>query len=246
MKPTKRGLCLLCAFLAWGLASTTASLAQTEDRAGTLEVRSAEPAALTVWNRPVVVLRASIDGISPRERAEGIRRRIEELPLEGAEIRSEPASVRRLEGIALFADSRMLFGVLPQDLDPESSESLEEVVGTAVLRIEEILETRAEALRPAAILKGLAYSMGSLLLLVLFVWGVLRIRRLSERLHPPHYLQDVRVYEFDVTPVLSYLGRSAVQILSAGLVLFAVYIFVAFALSQFPRYCELARSFPTV
>ena len=78
MKPTKRGLCLLCVFLGWGLASTIASPAQTEDRAGMLEVRTAEPAAVIVWNRPVVVLRASIDGVSPRERAESIRRRIEE------------------------------------------------------------------------------------------------------------------------------------------------------------------------
>jgi len=173
MKPTKRGLGLLCAFLVWSVASTTASSAQTEGRAGTLEARSTEPAAVVVWNRPVVVLRASIDGISPRERAEGIRRRIEELPLEGAEIRSEPASVRRLEGIALFAGTQMLFGLVPRDLDPESGESLEGAARTAVLRIEEILEMRAEARRPDVILKGLGYSAGSLLLLVLFVWGVL-------------------------------------------------------------------------
>lgn len=234
MKPMKRPLGLVGAFIGWSLASTTTSLAQTEERAGTLEVRSAAPATVTVWNRPVVVLRASIDGVSPRERAEGIQSRIEELPLEGADIRAEPASIRGLEGIAIFAGSRMLFALVPQDLDPESSESLEEASRTAVSQLKQILEARAETQRPAAILKGLAYSAGSLLLLVFFVRGVLRIGRLSRRIRPPHYLRDVRIYGFDITPVLSYLGRTTVQLLSAALVLFAVYLFVAFALSQFP------------
>jgi len=234
MKPTKPVPGLIWAFLGWSLASPAVCLAQIVDLAGTLEARRAEPAAVIVWNRQVVVLRAAIGGVSPEERAEGIRRRIEELLLEGAEVRAEPASIRGLEGIAIFAGSGMLFGLVPQDLDPESSESLEEVARNAVQKLQEIIEARAEAVRPDVIVKGLAYSAGSLLLLVLFVRGVLRVRRLSERLHPPHYLKDVRIYGFDVTPALSYLGRNTVRILSAALVLFAVYLFVAFALSQFP------------
>ena len=44
----------------------------------------------------------------------------------------------------------------------------------------------------------------------------------------------MRIYGIDPTPVLSYLGRSTAHLLSAALVLFAFYLFVAFALSQFP------------
>jgi small-conductance mechanosensitive channel len=230
----KLGLRLIGVILGGSLASTTASLAQTQAPSPTLEVQLAEPATVVVWNRPVAVLRASIHGISPQARAEGIRARIERLPLEEAEIRWERASIRGLEGIAIFADTEMLFGLLPQDLDPESNESLEEAATTAVGRLEEILEARVEAHRPRVILRGVAYSAGSLLLLVLFARGIFRIRRLSERLHPPPFLQAARIYGLDVAPVLSYLGRGTVQLLSAALVLFAVYLFVAFTLSQFP------------
>jgi small-conductance mechanosensitive channel len=231
MMPGKLGPIL--ALLGWSLTSTAVCLSQTQERAGTIEVRSAEPAALSVWNRPVAVLRAEIAGVSPRERAEGARRRIEELPLEEVEIRAEPASVRGLEGIAVFGGSRMLFGLVKQDLDAESSESLEDAASAALSQLEEILSARAEAHRPRAIMNGLAYTAGSLMLLLVFARGIFRIRRLSERLHP-HFLRKARIHGVDMAPVLSYLGRSTVRILSAGIVLFAVYLFVAFALSQFP------------
>lgn len=53
MKPAKLGMYVLCGFLGWSLASTRPTLAQTAERAGSLEVRSAEPAQVTIWNRPV-------------------------------------------------------------------------------------------------------------------------------------------------------------------------------------------------
>jgi small-conductance mechanosensitive channel len=230
----KPGLRLIGLVLGGSLLYATAPFAQIPDLAGRLEARTAEAAAVIVWNREVVVLRAAIGGISPEERADAVRRRIEELPPEGVEVRAEPAAIRGLEGIAIFVGSRMLFGLVPEDLDPDSSESLEEAARSAVLQIRRINEARAEAVKPDRIAKGLAYSAGSLLLLVLFVRGVLRVRRRSERLHLPQYLKDMRVYGFDASPVLSYLGRSTVRILSAALVLFAIYLFVAFALSQFP------------
>ena len=230
----KPGFASTVMVLSGSLVWATASLAQIPDLESTFEARTAEPAAVVVWNREVVVLRAAIGGVTPAERAEAIRRRIEELPLEGIVVRAEPAAIRGLEGIAILTGSGMLFGLVPEDLDPDSSASLQEAARAAVLRIQEIIESRAEAVRPDRIVKGLAYSAGTLLLLVLFVRGVLRVRRRSERLRMPQYLNDVRIHGFDMTPVLSYLGRSTVRILSAALVLFAVYLFVAFALSQFP------------
>ena len=230
----KPGLRLLCIVLGGSLLTAGASLAQIPDLTGELGARTAEPAEVVVWNRSVVVLRAVIGGITPEERAEGVRRRIEELPLDGVEVRAEPAAIRGLEGIAVRVGNRMLFGLVPEDLDPDSSETLEEVARIAVRQVEEILEARAEARRPGRIARAVAYSGGSLLLLALFVGGVLRLRRLSERLHPPRSIKDVRLYGIDPTPVLSYLGRSTAHLLSLVLVVFALYLFVAIVLSQFP------------
>jgi hypothetical protein len=95
---SKRGLRLMGMVLGASIVSATASVAQIPDLAGTLEARRAETAEVIVWNRPVVVLRAAIGGVSPEERAEAIRRRIEELPLEGAEIRAERKSPRADRG----------------------------------------------------------------------------------------------------------------------------------------------------
>ncbi len=228
------GLRLLGMVLSLSLLTAAASLAQIPDLDGTLGARTTEPAEVVVWNRSVVVLRASIGGVSPGERAEGIRRRIEELPLQGVEIRAERAVIRGLEGIAVMVGSRMIFGLVPEDLDPESNETLEEAARSAVLQIREIIEARTEAHRPGAVVKSVAYSGGSLLLLALFVGGVFRLRRLAERFHPPRSLKDVRLYGVDPTPVLTHLGRSTAHLLSVVLVLFALYLFVAFALSQFP------------
>ncbi|HEX9725219.1 MAG TPA: hypothetical protein VGC53_13145, partial [Vicinamibacteria bacterium] len=88
------------------------------------EVRVSEPVTVTVWNRPLVVLRASIGDITPQMRAERILAKVEGLPLQSPNpnIRADRARVGSLEGILVTVDENIVLGIVPQDLDPESQE----------------------------------------------------------------------------------------------------------------------------
>jgi hypothetical protein len=80
----KPGFASTVMVLSGSLVCATASLAQLPDLEGTFEARTAAPAEVVVWNRPVVVLRAAIGGVSPQERAEGVPRRIGDLQIQDA------------------------------------------------------------------------------------------------------------------------------------------------------------------
>ena len=90
------------------------------------EVRVGTPAIVTVWNDRSLELRAEIDNISPRERAERVRQRIEQLPFSAltAEVRASPTTIAGLNGMLVTVGSQLIVIILPEDLDPEAGETL--------------------------------------------------------------------------------------------------------------------------
>jgi small-conductance mechanosensitive channel len=220
------------------LAAPPAPMAQLPSASELAEASAVDPAAtITVWNRPVVVIRATVGHQTPAIRAAGIERKIEELPYRDLDspVRIEQARAGGVDGLMVFVGGRLLFGILPADLDPLSSETLAQVGADVKARLEDVLHARLEATRVPVLLWGIGLALFATLALVASVWVLVRlrlwllarVRSLAQR----HGLQtlgvDVRPYAFAVLEGLTRLGT-----LTLGLI--AGYLWLAFVLSRFP------------
>jgi small-conductance mechanosensitive channel len=195
------------------------------------------PATITAWNRPLVVLRATVGHQTPATRAAGIEQKIEDLPyadLVGT-VRVEEARAGGVEGLMVFVGGRLLFGILPADLDPLSNETFAQVGADVKTRLEDILRARAESTHLSVLLRGIGLALVATLVLAAFWWLVLRLRvwllarvhGLARR-HAPRTLGvDVQPYAFAVLEGLTRLGTLTVGLIGG-------YLWLTFVLSRFP------------
>ena len=86
--------------------------------------RSGEPFTLTYFNRPIVVLRASVLGRPPAQRAAIAVQVLDDLV---AARSTDPVESRTLEGGAalIFVGSRVVVGLAPPDNDDHAGENIE-------------------------------------------------------------------------------------------------------------------------
>jgi len=195
------------------------------------------PAMVTLWNRPIVTLRATIGNLTPALRAAGIATKFDEIPYVelGQPVRIERAEVADVTGLMVFVGGRLLFGLLPQDLDPLSGETLEQASAEIRTRLSAALAARADAGRVPLLVRGVGLSLAATLGFVLFVWLLVRLRLWAlaalERIAGGHALRafgvDVGPYALGVLAGLARLG-------SLTLGLFAGYLWFTFVLGLFP------------
>lgn len=199
-------------------------------------VAPGEPAELEVWNRPIVTLRANIGATSPAERVQRANERIEALPDSelGAPPRAISARVGQLEGLMVFIGTRQIFNILPQDLDPEASETLESVGRATEERLQEVLTARAEQRRLPVLLRGIALSALATAVFALVVWVLVRTQRwLQPRLAAAAERRGGAAVR-QVREYVALIARRAAQIGAWALGAFAADLWLTFVLSQFP------------
>ena len=199
-------------------------------------VTPGEPAELVVWNRPIVTLRANIGATSPAERVERAGERIEALPDSelGAVPRAISARVGQLEGLMVFIGTRQIFNILPQDLDPESSETLESVGRATEEHLLAALQARTEQRRLPVLLRGIGASLVATAIFALVVWALVRTQR---RLQPRLTAAAERRGGAAVRQVRDYvavIARRAAQFAAWALGIFAADLWLTYVLSQFP------------
>jgi small-conductance mechanosensitive channel len=110
-------------------------------------------ATLTVFNRPVVVLRAPLFATSPADRARRARVAIDEtLALGGpGQIETETLPV----GIVVKVDGRFAFIVQPDDADRQRGETAPQAADAAVARLRDAIAATREARDLTSLLRGL-------------------------------------------------------------------------------------------
>lgn len=136
-------------------------------------------ADVMVGNRKIATLRGLLFQNPPRERARVANERIEAAIESG---RPLDVSVRTEGDYRLFvAGGRGLFSLTPGDLDPASTETLDQAVAATAARLEmAIRETREQRNLPALV-KAVAASVAATLLLAAFLVVLERLRRLAAR-----------------------------------------------------------------
>jgi small-conductance mechanosensitive channel len=161
------------------LAQTPAAPATPQDlftvAAATAE-RTDEPATLTYYNRPIVVLRARILGRPPADRAAIAVGVLDNLVAARA---TDPVEARSIQGGALiFVGSRLVVGLASADVDQLAGETLEGVTALTVTRLRQAFAEAAEAHTPAELIRAALIAAIALAIGAVMLWGVARARRL--------------------------------------------------------------------
>jgi small-conductance mechanosensitive channel len=196
-----------------------------------------EPATLILWNRPIVVFRIPVGSVSPAERAAGAARRFDALTddVRPDEIAAVPAAIGELRGLLVRARQTVLFGIAEGDLDPTTGESLADVGQRAVSQVRAVMEARAEQERPTVLLRGFGLSLGAGALLVLLLWLIWRAAdRALLRIADATHRRAVSLVGVDLRRPIHALERGLVRVAAWGLGAVAAYLWLAYALSQFP------------
>jgi small-conductance mechanosensitive channel len=200
--------------------------------------RSGEPFTLTYFNRPIVVLRASVLGRPPAQRAAIAVQVLDDL----VEARStDPVESRALEGggALIFVGSRVVVGLAPPDIDELAGETIEGVTERTVSRLRQAFAEAAEAHTPIELLRAGTIATVTLAVGALVLWAVGRARRVvaaklvavSESTMAKTGLADLATLR--ASRVLDF-QRGLVTVAMIGLQLVIVYGIVGFILGLFP------------
>jgi small-conductance mechanosensitive channel len=223
---------------ALAILAAPAAAQSTADVAGApaMTVAPGVPAELSVWNRPITTLRATLGTTSPAERASAAAHRIQQIPDSELDetVRMVPARVGQLEGLMAYVGARNVFAILREDLDQESGETLESVGAAAERRLHEVLEARAAQRSLPVLLRGIGLSLVATLVFALVLWALVHVQRwLHRRItaatdrRAGEALRQVRDY-------LMEWARRAEQLVVWAIGLVAAYVWLTFVLSQFP------------
>ena len=225
-------LVVLLGFLALGIAMA----AEPEPESGQLQVRQGEPAPLTFWNREIAVLRAEIDGISPAERVGRIEGKIAHI-LEakpGDKAQAFPGTLANLNGYWIQIDGVQAFGLVPEDADGMTGETLEAHVRGTVAALQEALDARREQHSPALILEGIGLTAVATVLLVVLIWGVVKLHARALRRQSLLAPTLIKSGGLHLAPILGYVERAAIKGTSFGLIAIALYLWLTFIFGRFP------------
>jgi len=136
---------------------------------------AAPPAELTLANRPIATLRASVAGIPPAGRVTGITARLRDLA--GRASRGPVEAKPIDEGYLITIGGEGAFRLLHDDVDPLSDETLDTLRDRTVANLALALAEIDEARSLPALLRAIAYTLVATALLVAFLYALRRLGR---------------------------------------------------------------------
>ncbi|MFO1200739.1 MAG: mechanosensitive ion channel [Burkholderiaceae bacterium] len=140
---------------------------------------SGDTATLKVFNRPILVMRHTLLGMSPRERASVAHDRVNRILDRGG---PGVVAVKALEqGRAITIDGEFAFAVLRGDVAASAGDSLDAVTLAATLALERAIAETRELRDGRLMVRALAYALVATVVYVLLIWALLRLGRLVVR-----------------------------------------------------------------
>lgn len=230
-----RSTLLALGLLAAAAASALPAQVTIPTSGATVEVGT--PASLEVWNRPVVELRASINGVTPQERVDRARHRIEDLPISAHKdpVLATSTTMGSLTGMFITVGGRFIVAILPEDLDPEAGLSLTAAAAEAAGRLSAALQARADQRRLPILLRGIAFSLLATLLLLLVLRAVSRVRRRTVE-HPftATVSQKATILGINLSEALTAIEVALAKLTAMSIIIVASYLWLTFVFGQFP------------
>jgi len=197
------------------------------------------PAELRLMNRPIVTLRATIGGASPATRAERAEATFDslsefqlKLPLDQI-----ASTLGDATGVAFRLGDRLLFGLAEGDLDPGEGLTFDAAAAQTRARLQAAIDARRAQMHWPNLLRGTLLALAGMALMIGLIWGIgrarNRMRAALQRALEVH-LQRRTGSQFDWTGAVYQLVSRIVQILAVGLVIALGFLWLQFALEQFP------------
>jgi len=230
-------LCVLLAPLLTGQALAAADQPQAVSVPSEPKITVGEPATLTVWNRSIVTLRAGIDGMAPQTRVETIRKRIDDLP--AAALSDHVGLVQGTLGTVpvywVYLDGRAVLRLFPEDVDPDSSDTLAQLAQAAAQQLGDALRARADHRRFDVLIRAAVITVLATALFAALLWVIARLRaRALRRLMIRMELRPLSIRGVNLRPYLRAVEDSVVKLTALGAALVAGYIWLTTILLQFP------------
>jgi hypothetical protein len=194
-------------------------------------------ATLTIWNRPIVVFRATVREARPTERVAAAAQRIQVLPddVRPEDIKAESVSIGDLHGVIIFARDQGLFGIAEGEIDPSAGETLAGVSGHAVEQLRAVIAARADQRRLSVIARGVGLSLAATTLLARVIWLAYRASdRALARLTRATAPRAISLLGAAVWSVVEGFRRACVRLTAWAVALVAAYLWLTFVLSAFP------------
>lgn len=192
-------------------------------------------ASLKVWNRPVFVFRAPMFGLSPQQRANRASERIADLPTAslGAPVEVAVFAHEGVPGYAVMLEGGTLFAIFANDLEP-GDPALPQVAELAASRLHQALLAR----QSQGGTRQFALSLGSAALATLALVAVLlALQHLARSMAARTLGLRARAAArplFDARRIMVSALGYAIQGFKIALMLMAVYVWLAYALTRFP------------
>ena len=192
-------------------------------------------ATLRYMNRDIVVLRSDLAGVSPQQRVDRAKRRIEEAEARGLARDTSvlPVSLGTQQGLGIFSGDLLLFTVLPDDVNPEDQRDMPALAATAQRNMDAAFAAFHDQQDPMILGRALLFVALASALAMAAAWAAWRLRGIL----------GVRLQAFAVSRLqgdfswFGYLVKVFERLaqIFIGLLLFAIaYLWLTFALEQFP------------
>jgi len=205
----------------------------------TEERKLGEATPLIFWNREITVFRAYYEQLSPAQRATNAAARIEALPEpEGKwKVEAIEATTGSYLGMLIIVNGQIVFGLMPEDLDPESGETLKGAADQAIARLRGTLEARARQHNWPLLLRAVGFSLGATLIALFGIWLVIRVSRgglfwLEKKLRARARLLSIG--GINLHPLVVVIQRGAIKLSAGALEITLAYLCLTFVLKRFP------------
>lgn len=200
-------------------------------------VQTGNPVPVQVWGRTIVVLRAASTEETSADRAAKIVARIKALPPRAdLEVTWGKATLGDVSGVIIGTQKGLLLALLPEDLDPNSGETLEDLTRVTVANLQEVLTDRAEQMHLPVIVRGLGLSAAATLVYAIFFLLLLRVRKATaDRVDRVISASKQRfsIAGVNLLPILLRIEQLVIRLLVWTLVLVATYVWITFCFRQF-------------
>jgi small-conductance mechanosensitive channel len=147
------------------------------------------------------------------------------------------ATSGQYSGVIISVNGRFVMGILTDDLDRESGETLKAAADQATAQLRIALNARAQQRHWRVLFKSIGATIAATLIALLGLWllarGGRRLRKLMARTASAQS-QRIKLGGIDPEPALKSLVRGTVRLLFWGAAIALVYLWLTFVLLRFP------------
>ena len=200
--------------------------------------RTAVP-TVTLLDRPIVSLRATVAGVSPevrRDRAEANLASLNRTEL-ALPVQWISTSLGGDTGVAFRIGNHLVFSYVANDREPGDSTPFDADVRNVADRLQQAMAARRDQMHWPVLIRGAALTLLATALLGMLGWGIARLRAWAyagmQRILEAHLLSRTS-RGFDWTGTAYHLARQLVQLLALCLFTLLLYLWLIFVLERFP------------